>query len=503
MSINARRVSFPAEDILHSDRIFHLLVDSIRDYAIFLLTPQGEVSSWNPGAERIKGYKAGEIIGQHFSKFYPPEDLATDKPARELKEAAQVGRFEDEGWRIKKDGTKFWANVIISRVLDENGRLIGFGKVTRDLSERREAELQYRRLIEGVNDYAIYSLDPTGRITSWNSGAQRMKGYAPDEIVGQHFSKFYTAEDRASGMPEQVLEMAVTQGHYEGEGWRVRKDGSKLWSSVVVSAIRDEEGALVGFSKITRDVTDRKILLDKLQEHSRELELRIKEREQTNAELEAFSYSVSHDLRAPLRAIEGFSDIIQEEFGDKLPIEVKQYLQEIINSTGRMNRLVQDLLNYSRLSRLELKSELVHVKTAIMDACSEIDQQLRSRISVSVEPNLKVNAHGAMLRQVISNLLSNAAKFTKPKTLPLIEIKAFRSGHSVAIRVRDEGIGIAPQHQERIFQIFERLHGPDEYPGTGIGLAIVKRAINRMGGTVGLDSELGKGSTFAIMLPAA
>jgi PAS domain S-box-containing protein len=265
LSIHARRVSFPAEDVLHSDRVFHLLIDSIRDYAIFLLTPQGEVSSWNPGAERIKGYKASEIIGQHFSKFYPPEDLAADKPARELEEAAKVGRFEDEGWRLRKDGTKFWANVIISRVLDENGRLIGFGKITRDLSERREAELQYRRLIEGVNDYAIYSLDPTGRITSWNSGAQRMKGYAPAEILGEHFSKFYTAEDRASGMPARVLEMAATEGHYEGEGWRVRKDRSTLWSSVVVTAIRNEAGELLGFSKITRDVTDRKILLDRLQ----------------------------------------------------------------------------------------------------------------------------------------------------------------------------------------------------------------------------------------------
>jgi signal transduction histidine kinase len=232
------------------------------------------------------------------------------------------------------------------------------------------------------------------------------------------------------------------------------------------------------------------------------LELRIKEREQTNAELEAFSYSVSHDLRAPLRAIEGYSDIIQEEFGDKLPVEAKQYLQEIINSTGRMNRLVQDLLNYSRLSRVDLKSEPVGVESVITDACGELDQQLRSRTSVSVEPKLRVKAHGAMLRQVISNLLSNAAKFTKPEASPNIGIRAFKSGRSVAIQVKDEGIGIAPQHQERIFQVFERLHGADEYPGTGIGLAIVKRAVNRMGGTIGLDSELGKGSTFTIMLPA-
>jgi PAS domain S-box-containing protein len=480
------------------------LVESVRDYAIFVLTPEGNVASWSPGAEQIKGYKAREIIGKHFSIFYPFEDVANGKPAFELKVAAETGSYEEEGWRIRKDGSRFWANVVISRVVDEKGALIGFGKVTRDLTDRREVEQQYRRLIEGVSDYAIYSLDKDGRITSWNAGASRLKGYQAEEIIGQHFSKFYGEEDVARELPKHVLETAAAEGHYEGEGWRVRKDGSRFWSSVVVTPIRDDRGDLIGFSKITRDVTDRKILLDTIQQHARELEGKIKEQQQMNAELEAFSYSVSHDLRAPLRAIEGFTDIILSDFEDKLPAEAKEYLRQIVASTVRMNRLVRDLLDYSRLARIELEAAPVNVRAAISDALNQLDPELRSRVSVSVEPaNLQLKGHGPVVRQVILNLINNGLKFTKPGTLPTVAVRACRQGDSVRIEIEDKGIGIAPQHQDRIFQVFERLHNPDEYPGTGIGLAIVKRGINRMAGTVNLKSELGKGSTFEISLPAA
>jgi PAS domain S-box-containing protein len=498
-----RRPLFPDVPVLQSERVFRYLVESISDYGIVLLDPEGYIASWNPGAELLEGYKANEIIGQHFSKFYTPEDLANGKPAHELKVAAAVGSYEDEAWRLRKDGSRFWANVVISRVLDDAGDLIGFGKITRDLTERREAEQQYRRLIEGVTDYAIYSLDATGRITSWNEGARRMKGYETAEILGRHFSSFYVPDDVAAELPKHVLETAAAEGHFEGEGWRVRKDGTRFWSNVVVTAIRNDEGELLGFSKITRDVTDRKALLDTIQQHSQELEVRIKEREQTNAELEAFSYSVSHDLRAPIRAIEGFSDIILEEFAEALPAEAKEYLQEIVNATGRMNRLVQDLLNYGRLSRIELEAVPISVEAVIMEACNHLDPDLRSRVSISAEPNLKVKAHRAVMRQAISNLIDNAVKFTKSGTPPKIQVSAFRRGDSVQIQIKDEGIGIAPQHQARIFQVFERLHNVDEYPGTGIGLAIVKRGVTRMGGSVSLQSELGKGSIFTIELPTA
>ncbi len=213
---------------LHSPEVFRLLVDTVADYAIFLLDPNGFITSWNAGAERLKQYKPGEIIGKHFSIFYTAHDLAIDKPAHELRVAGETGRFEDEGWRLRKDGSRFWANVVITRIRDEHGNFIGFGKITRDLTERREGELRFRLLVESVVDYGIFSMDPGGHITSWNVGAQRIKGYTAEEISGKHFSLFYTEEDRRRGLPEYVLRTATEQGHFEGEGWRVRKDGGAL-----------------------------------------------------------------------------------------------------------------------------------------------------------------------------------------------------------------------------------------------------------------------------------
>ena len=488
---------------MQSEQVFRRLVESTTDYAIFMLTPQGRVASWNPGAERLKQYQPHEIIGKHFSIFYPPEDLARGTPEMELRVAAETGRFEDEGWRIRKDGSRFWANVVITAVCDDGGKIIGFGKIARDVTDRREAELRYRLLIEGVTDYAIYSLDRDGNITSWNSGAQRIKGYSSEEIVGKHFSRFYTQQDVEAGIPQKVLETAAIAGHYEGEGWRVRKDGTKFWSSVVVTPLRGEVGELLGFSKITRDVTDRKLLLDKIQQHAEELELRVAEREQTNAELEAFSYSVSHDLRGPLRAIEGFTDIVLTDFGNQLPPAAVEYLQHVIQATGRMNRLVRDLLSYSRMSRLEIKPEAVQVAKVIEDARRELDESQRDKVTVSADSALIVCAHALTLVQVLFNLMSNGLKFYPADKTPHVEVNATREDRNVIVSVRDEGIGIAPQHQERIFEVFERLHTADSYPGTGIGLAIVKRGITRMGGTVRVESAPGKGSTFFLSLPAA
>lgn len=488
---------------LDSQQVFRRLVDSVRDYAIFLLTPEGNVASWNPGAEQLQQYSANEIIGKHFSIFYPDYDVANGKPSMELREAAAQGRLEDEGWRLRKDGSRFWANVILTAIRGDNGELIGFGKITRDVTDRRDAEMRYRLLVEGVTDYAIFSLDTHGNVTSWNSGAQRIKSYTANEIIGQHFSRFYTPEDAAAGLPARVLETAATSGHYEGEGWRVRKDGTRFWASVVVTPLRDEKGELVGFSKITRDMTEKKRLLDQIQQHAEELELRIAEREQTNAELEAFSYSVSHDLRAPLRAIEGFTDIILTDFGKDLSAEVTELLQQVVQSTARMNRLVQDLLNYSRITRMEMQPAPVNVAVAIRDACTQIEEGLRKHVIVSTDPSLRVCAHPPTLTQVLINLISNGLKFYPRGATPKVEVSAKREGERVVMAVRDQGIGIAPQHQQRIFKVFERLHTTAEYPGTGIGLAIVHRGISRMGGTVRLESSPGKGSTFYIDLAAA
>jgi PAS domain S-box-containing protein len=251
--------------LLNGEKRFQLLVGAVTDYAIFMLDLHGVVVSWNSGAQRIKGYTADEIIGQHFSQFYTPEDQEADLPARALATAARDDRFEKEGWRVRKGGTRFWANVVIDPIRDDAGQVIGFAKVTRDISERRKAELalkeseeRFRLLVQGVTDYAIYMLDPQGYITNWNSGAERIKGYTAEEIVGHHFSRFYPEEDRDAGLPAKALDTAVREGRFEKEGWRVRKDGTRLWANVIIDPIRDEQGTLIGFAKITRDITERK-----------------------------------------------------------------------------------------------------------------------------------------------------------------------------------------------------------------------------------------------------
>ncbi|HJT70488.1 MAG TPA: PAS domain S-box protein [Terriglobales bacterium] len=485
---------------IHSSEVFRLLVDTVSDYAIFVLDPKGTVASWNAGAERLKGYKADEIIGKHFSIFYTPADLATNKPAHELEVAAEAGRFEDEGWCVRKDSSRFWASVVITRICDQQGNLIGFGKIIRDLSERHQSELRYRLLVEGVTDYAIFSMDPKGYITSWNTGAERIKRYRADEIIGKHFSSFYTDEDRNAGLPAHVLRTAEETGHFTGEGWRVRKDGSRFWASVVVTPIR-EEGTLTGFSKVTRDMNDRKALMDDLQRHSRELELRVRERDQSNAELEAFAYSVSHDLRAPLRAVTGFAEALAEECAGQFDDAGRDYLNEIIGAATRMNVMVQDLLEYSRIGRIGLPLASVNVLTVINSARRQLGDIPQQALRVEVPARISVKAHEQVLTQVISNLISNGLKFHKKDIQPQVVVTAEEHDNSVRVNIRDNGIGISPEHQDRIWKVFERLHDRETYTGTGIGLAIVKRAMAGMNGSCGVHSTAGAGSTFWIELP--
>jgi len=499
-NVTAMRKREPSSDP-DSELALRRLVDAVEDYGIFLLDSRGYITTWNAGAERIIGYKAEEIIGQHFSKFYRKDDLDSDKPGMELRIATQAGHFQDEGWRIRRDGSRFWASVVITAVRDEQGTLLGFGKILRDRTERRRAEQHYRLLIEGVTDYAIFSLDVEGNITSWNTGAERIKQYAAGEIIGQNFSRFYTPEDRAAGLPQRVLATARASGHYEGEGWRIRKDGSRFWASVVVTAIYDEEGQLTGFSKVTRDNTERKQLLDQVHRHTEELEIQIREREATNADLESFSYSVSHDLRAPLRAIEGFATAMREDYGRLLDDTAKDYLDRISSAAVRMNLLVQDLLDYSRLSRVELPLEPIALPSAIEGVLGQVED--REHVEVEIPAGLKVVANHPTLAQVLYNLISNGLKFHAPDVVPHVVVTAEKRDNKVRVEVADNGIGIEPAHHPRIFQVFERLHGAEAYPGTGIGLAIVKRGIERMDGQVGLQSKVGEGAKFWFELPSA
>jgi PAS domain S-box-containing protein len=487
---------------LHSNEAFQSLIENLADYAIFVIDPAGQIASWNRAGEQLTGYTGQEVIGKHFSLFYTPADLAADKPATEMRRAEREGQVESEEWWLRKDGSRFWASVTITRILGEKN-LLGFGTIVRDVTDRRLSDLRYRLLVEGVQDYAIFSLDPNGVVTSWNVGAERIKGYKPEEIIGKNFSTFYTPEDRANELPKKVLGTAASEGHFVGEGWRVRKDGTRFWSSVVVTALRDDEGHLYGFSKVTRDMTERKQLLDAIQQHARELELRIQEREESNAELEAFAYSVSHDLRAPIRAISGFAEALREDCAANLDDRGLDYLNEITNAAHRMNTLVQDLLEYGRVSRINMPLQTVSLLDAVQQASQQLGDQRRGSLEIDVAADLYVEGHPPVLTQVVLNLLTNAFKFHSKDTTPEVNVFAEQRNGRIRLNVRDNGIGIAPQHHERIWQVFERLHEREAYPGTGIGLAIVKRAVGRMHGSYGVESDVGKGSTFWIELPEA
>ncbi|HSD89868.1 MAG TPA: PAS domain S-box protein [Kofleriaceae bacterium] len=491
----ARSGAAPAE-------LFRLLVTSVRDYAILMLDPRGFVVTWNAGAERVEGYTAQEIIGRHFSTFYLADDVAGGKCERELAVAAAEGRFEDEGWRVRKDGSRFWANVVITAVRDTDDRLIGFAEVTRDLTERKHAddvrlaaEERYRFLIESVKDYAVFMLDPQGRVATWNPGAERIKQYRADEIIGSHFSRFYPPEEAYKCAME--LDVAARDGRFEDEGWRVRKDGSKFWANVVITPVRDSSGALIGFAKVTRDLTERKRAED-----DRTARLAA---EQANKTKDEFLAMLGHELRNPLAPIVTALQLIKLR-GDSRSSKEHQVIERQVM---HMMHLVDDLLDVSRITRgkIELKKKHVDLRHAIgkaIEIASPLFEQRRHQFDVRVPPTpFVVDGDEPRLTQVFANLLTNAAKYTEPGGH--ITMTLSRAGGEIVVDVTDDGTGITPELLPHVFEMFVQGYQTPERSvgGLGLGLALVKSLIGLHGGQVQARSAgRDKGSTFTIRIPA-
>ncbi len=483
---------------------FRVLIDTVRDYAIFILDETGHVATWNAGAERFKGYTASEILGRHFSVFYPEADIRAGKCDLELEIAARVGRFEDEGWRIRKDGTRFWANVVITALRNPQGELLGFGKVTRDLTERKRAEDErsaaeerFRMLVESVKDYAIFILDPKGFVTTWNTGAERIKGYRADEIIGCHFSKFYPPAEVAAGKCEHELEVAARVGRFEDEGWRVRKDGSQLWANVVISAVRDANGTLVGFSKVTRDLTERKRA-----EEERTARLAA---EQASTAKDEFLAMLGHELRNPLAPISSALQLLKLR-GDTKSVREHQIIERQVK---QMIRLVDDLLDVSRISsgKIELKRESLDLRDVLAKA-AEIAIPLFEKkgqhfeVRVPQRP-LLVDGDEGRLIQVFANLLNNAAKYTDPNGHIFILVRQLEG--QIAIEVRDDGMGIAPELMPRLFELFvQGYQDPDRAEGgLGLGLTLVRSLVELHGGKIEARSAGPRlGSSFTVRLPS-
>ena len=494
---------------LTSERRFQLLIASVTDYAIYMLDLEGHVSSWNPGAQRFKGYRADEIIGQHFSVFYTDEEREAGVPAYALRTALEYGKFEAEGWRVRKDGTRFWASVVIDPVRDEDGRFIGFAKITRDMSEQRaqqqalrESEERFRLLVQGVTDYAIYMLSPEGIVTNWNSGAQRIKGYAEEEVVGTHFSRFYTEPDRGVDLPAQALDRARITGRYEQEGWRLRKDGSQFWAHVIIDAIHDAQGELLGFAKVTRDISERKEAAEALERANAALF-----QSQKMEAIGQLTGGVAHDFNNLLGVLASSLDLLGMRLNDPVDSRLVATMQRAID---RGATLTQQLLSFARQQPLQV--DLVDPNQLI----EGFETMLRRAGAPNITFSLKlqddletVAVDVARFESALLNLVVNARHAmpdgggitirTRNVALRTHEVGQLPAGSYVRIDVTDTGHGMPPEVMARAFEPF--FTTKEIGKGTGLGLSQVYGFIAQSGGEVTLDSALDTGTTVSIYLP--
>src|SRR6266480_3183906 len=491
--------------VFESERRFRLLVEGVVDYAICMLDPNGIVTNWNAGAKRIKGYEAAEVIGRHFVMFYLPEDREAGMPARSLAASRENGKFEAEGWLLRKDGTKFLASVVIDAIY-EDGQLVGFAKITRDITERnkaadalKESERHFRLLVRGVTDYALYMLDPNGIVTNWNVGGLRIKGYSPEEIIGQHFSRFYSPADQAAGRPARALRLAVENGRYEEEGWRVRKDGTFFWASVVIDPIRDDDNKLLGFAKITRDISERREAQLNLEKIQRQLA----ESQKLDA-LGQLTGGVAHDFNNLLMVITGHLHALKKIAGSDA--KSLRAIQAIETAAQRGASLTRQLLTFAR--RQSVNPQTINLRDSIHSVREVLDTGLGSSVQLQIDLDdglWPVMVDPAELETALVNLIINArdampgggSVSVRANNIHLDD--GARKGDHVAIEVKDTGMGIPPDIVAKVFDPFFTTKPIGK--GTGLGLSQVHGFAHQAGGTVAVASELAKGTTFTICLP--
>lgn len=498
---------------LNEENKYRLLVDAIVDYAICMLDTDGHISSWNSGSQRSAGYRAEEIIGKHAACLYTEEERHAGKPAQELLIARTEGRFETESWRVRRDGTQYRASVVIDPVLSDDGVLLGYALITRDLTQPREdkdrlrhSEEQFRRLVQSVEDYAIYMLDPRGQVSSWNSGAQRIKGYTDHEIIGQHFSTFYTLEDRAIKEPERALRVAAETGRFENEGWRLRKDGSSFWAHVVIDRILDDNGEHIGFAKVTRDITNK-----------RDADLALAEAREAlfqSQKLEAVGQltgGVAHDFNNLLMAVLASLELLESHLHDDA--KSMNLLANAIAGARRGAALTQRMLAFAR--KQELKPTRVDVRALVQGIGGLLQRSAGPTITIdTVFPlaledvmvdsnqlelallNLVMNARDAMPeggRIIIAARSENVKRDSHRTALP--------TGAYVCVALTDEGHGMDAQTLQRAMEPFFTTKGIGK--GTGLGLSMVHGLAEQSGGRLVMHSAPAHGTTAELWLPMA
>jgi PAS domain S-box-containing protein len=487
-----------------------VFIRSITDYAIYMLTPEGNVASWNAGAQRFKGYTPEEIIGKHFSLFYTDEDRATRLPWRALETAATTGKFEAEGWRVRKDGSRFWASVVLDPIRDEQGTLLGFAKITRDITEKkqgqdalRESEERFRMLVRGVSDYAIYMLSPSGEVTNWNAGARRIKGYEEHEILGLHFSSFYTEEEREHGVPQRALSEAAEKGRYEAEGWRVRKDGSRFFAHVVIDAIRNDAGELLGFAKITRDITERK-------EAAKALEL-AREALFQSQKLEAIGKltgGIAHDFNNLLNVVSNGLEMLRQRVQDSADVRLIETMEHAV---ARGTTLNKQLLSFARQQPMRAEphdmSRVIRSFEPVLRRAARSALQLNFDLSASL-PAASVDS--AQFEAALLNLVVNARDATanggqitvatRSLDVHASDIPGLQPGRYVQVSVQDTGTGMPPEVVDRAIEPF--FTTKEAGKGTGLGLSQVYGMVEQARGTMRIKSAVGEGTTVSLYFPA-
>src|SRR3984893_487035 len=480
---------------LETEEHFRILVEGMQDRAIFRLDSHGKVISCKAGAERIKGYKADEIIGQNFSRFYPQEDIDQGKPEEALRIATATGRCETERWRVRKDGSRFCANVVITAARTSSGHRLGFSEISRDLSESKESGAKYRGLLEAAPD-AMVVVNQGGEIVLLNVQAEKRFGYRRDELLGQKVKNI---------IPEGFAERLIADGtrtaadalaQQIGTGIELtgrRKDGSEFPLEIMLSPLESTEGTLV--TAAIRDITERK----KSEGH---LLKTVGDLKRSNDELEQFAYVASHDLQEPLRMVASYTQLLAKRYKGRLDSDADEFIAYAVDGSNRMQDLIQDLLAYSRAGTNGKVLRKISSESALNRALTNLRTTIGESGAVVTHDSLPVmTTDDTQLAQVFQNLVANAIKYRSAE-VPHVHVSATKNGGNEWIfSVRDNGLGIDPQYFERIFILFQRLHGRTEFKGTGIGLAICKKMLERMGGRIWVESQPEKGSTFYFALP--
>ncbi|MGW8390367.1 PAS domain S-box protein [Pseudoduganella sp. HUAS MS19] len=489
---------------------YQLLVSSISDYAIYMMDTEGRVSSWNAGAQRFNGFSEKEILGTHFSRFHTAEDQQAGLAKRALSTALKDGRFECEGWRMRKDGSLFWASVVIDPIYTPEGEHVGFANVTRDITERkrvmealRESEQSFRLLVQGVIDYAIYMLSPQGLITNWNQGGQRIKGYAPEEVLGTHYRRFFTEDDKAAGVPERALEVAAREGRYESEGWRVRKDGTRFWAHAVIDALYDDDGELLGFAKVTRDNTEQRQAQESLEQAQAALF-----QAQKMESIGQLTGGVAHDFNNLLAVVSNGIDILRTAPPEGASVRV---LDSMRRAVDRGAALTQQLLAFARQQPLEPSVQQLNRLVLGFEGVLRRAAGPLMRFEMDLDPKLRqASIDEARFEAALLNLVVNARDAmpeggtlevtTRNVRLEANQAGALPAGDYVRVSVADTGTGMSEEVRRRAFEPFYTTKEVGK--GSGLGLSQVYGFIVQSGGGVSIDTEEGKGTAINLFLPA-